>query len=143
MPMEPIPAEYTVDMPVVRIAGRGEGVLSGKVTRITKTRLTATFDRPGSEPLTTQWYNRGWNSDPLALTEHGNSSYAWSRSATLVPADDPRVADAKVKVEQAKVKAAVHEAVRKFNAGPTTPDAARALRTALTTYITKAEELNK
>jgi hypothetical protein len=139
--MNPIPEHYKLDMEVVRLSARGNDTLVGKVTKITKTRLTATFTVPGREDLTTTWFNRGWSMDPLALTEHGNSSYAWSTPATLVPADDPRVATAKRKQAEDKLKADIRAAVAGFVGGTITPERARALRGALNNYITKAEEL--
>jgi hypothetical protein len=141
MPMSPIPDHYTVGMPVVRLSPRKGDLLRGKVTRITKTRLTAVFTRPGMEDLTTSFFNQEWRSDPLALTEHGNSGYAWTSSATLVPADDPRVADAERAEAEAKLVADISAAVRGFTNGKITPDKARALRGALSNYIQKAEEL--
>ncbi len=142
MPMAPIPEQYTVGLPVVRLAPRGNVTLIGTVTRVTKTRLTAVFTRPGMEDLTCQFYSRGWNSDPLLLTEHGNSTVMWGNTATLVPADDPRVYGAQRKAKDAKLAADIRAAARGFFDGPITPDKARVLRFALTAYITQAEELH-
>lgn len=142
MPMNPIPELYTMDMEVVRLSPRGSDMLVGKVVKITRTRLTATFTRPGMDDLTTTWFNRGWSMDPNALTEHGNSSYAWATPATLVPADDPRVADAKKKNAEARLKANLDNAIRGFQNGHRTPDEARALRGHLNSFITKYEELH-
>lgn len=129
MPMMQIDAEkWPVGAEVCEVISRSNNVkvTRGVITKLTKTRVTATFEGGRTD----QYYDRGWGTSG-ALDVMGSGQHAWTTThVRLYPADSPDIPEYEAKARAYRITTALQQAAVELQA-KVSEDRVEAMRRAL------------